>query len=148
MRKSKTSSLHQPILTKGFVLRGQVDLFNFQSMPEGHFKHLMKYQDLGKKLLISTPMVAKKANCVAYAAMEIFTLIGPPIILQCDNGREFRDMVRNSSDQNIPLYYQFIDDVIRNIKNLWPEVQMVSGSQCRSESNSGTERMNLTTEKD
>ncbi|KAL3916466.1 MAG: hypothetical protein SGPRY_006810, partial [Prymnesium sp.] len=35
---------HTPILTKGFGTRGQVDLGDLQSTPDGEFKYLMNYQ--------------------------------------------------------------------------------------------------------
>lgn len=35
---------HRPILTKGFGGRGQFDLIDFQSCPDGDFKFLGQYQ--------------------------------------------------------------------------------------------------------
>ena len=87
--KKKTTAGHQPILSYGFGARGQVDLIDFQTMPDGEFKFLMNYIDHGNKLAFSTPLKSKKASAVAYALYEIFCFIGPPAILQADNGREF-----------------------------------------------------------
>ena len=101
---------------------------------------------LWHKLLIYTPIVAKRASCVTHALMDIFTIIGPPKILQSNNRKEFSIMDRNSSDLDSPLDDQFLDDVIRNIKHLWPEVWMVWGSPQHPESNSGIERTHLTIE--
>ena len=42
-RKTITAG-HTPILTKGFGTRGQVDLIDFQSTPDGEFKYLLNYQ--------------------------------------------------------------------------------------------------------
>ena len=89
--RTKTTVGHQPIITKGFGSRGQVDLLDFQSMPDGDFKFLMNYQDHGIKLLYSVPIVNKRARSVAWCLVEIFCLIGPPTILQADNGREFNN---------------------------------------------------------
>ena len=69
--------------------RGQVDLIDFQSMPDGNFKFFLNYIDHGIKFLISIPIVAKRASCIAQVLLTIFTLIGPPKILQSDNGGEF-----------------------------------------------------------
>ena len=107
---------------KVFTIQGKVDLVNFHSMPDGHFKHLIKYQYHGIKILIYNPIVAKRASCVTHALMDIFIIIGPPKILQSNNRKEFSIMDRNSSDLDSPLDDQFLDDVIRNIKHLWPEV--------------------------
>ena len=45
-------------------------------MPDG--EHLIKYQDHGIKILISTPIVANRASCVAYALMKISRLLDLP----------------------------------------------------------------------
>ena len=55
------------IVTKGFGVRGQVDLIDFQSMPEGDFKYLLNYLDHGVKKLNSMLLVFKKASRIAYA---------------------------------------------------------------------------------
>ena len=81
MERKKPTAGHQPILTRGFGTRGQVDLIDFQSMPDGDFNFLMNYQDHGVKLLLSKAIVRKRANCVAWVLVEFFTLIGPPSIL-------------------------------------------------------------------
>ena len=80
--KGKPSSGHQPILTKEFSFWWQFNLIDFQSIPDGQFKHLMNYQYHGIKLMIYNPIVAKSSSCVAYTLMEIFTFMGPPAILQ------------------------------------------------------------------
>ena len=100
-------------------------MVGFQSIPEVMINCFMNFQYHGIKLLISNPTVANRAYCVAYALMGIFMLIGPLVILQPDNGREFSGMARHSSDRDSNLDDQYLDDVINNIKKLWPEVRMV-----------------------
>ena len=53
--QSMNTAGSQPILTKGFGRRGQVDLIDFQSMPDGDFKFLLNYQDHGIKLYDCRP---------------------------------------------------------------------------------------------
>ena len=48
--RKPSSAGHKPILTKGLGSRGQVDLIDFQSCPDGQFKFLLNYQDHGIKL--------------------------------------------------------------------------------------------------
>ncbi len=79
----------KPILTHSFGTRGQVDLIDFQSMPECNFCFLLNYIDHGVKFLFSIPLTCKRASCIAVALLEIFTVVGPPVILQSDNGNEF-----------------------------------------------------------
>ena len=87
--KRKSIAGHQLILTHGFGSRGQIDLVDFQNMPDGNFKFLLNYLDHGTKIAYSTALVSKRAASVALVLMDIFTLFGPPSILQADNGREF-----------------------------------------------------------
>ncbi|KAL3787337.1 hypothetical protein ACHAWO_006263 [Cyclotella atomus] len=48
------------------------------------------------------------------------------------------------SDRQLVLEDNFIDEVITEIKHLWPDVKMVKGSARHSESNGGVERANHT----
>ena len=134
----------KPIITSGFGKRGQVDLIDFQSMPDGSFNFLLNYVDHGIKFVFSKPIKFKRASCIAVALLEIFTIIGPPMILQSDNGREFSGAAMTS--RQLRLSDQDIDDIISEIKKLWPECRMVRGSPRHSQSNGGVERLNRTVE--
>jgi hypothetical protein len=79
----------KPIITHGFGTRGQVSLIDFQSMPDGDFCLLLNYIDHGVKFFFSIPLNHKHASCIAVALLEIFTVAGPPMILQSDKGNEF-----------------------------------------------------------
>jgi hypothetical protein len=91
------------IVTEGFGVRGQVDLIDFQSMPDGEFKFLLNYIDHGIKKLTSVPLVAKRASGVALALLGIFTEQGPPAILQTDNGGEFSGSATNHDGHRLLL---------------------------------------------
>jgi hypothetical protein len=65
-------------------------------MPDGNFRFLLNYIDHGIKFLFSVPIIAKRASCIALALFEIFTIIGPPMILQSDNGSEFHRAAMNA----------------------------------------------------
>ena len=113
-------------------------------MPDGSFNFLLNYADHGIKFLFSKPIKFKRASCIAVALLEIFTIIGPPMILQSDNGREFSGAAMNS--RQLRLSDQDIDDIISEIKKQWPECQMVRGSPRHSQSNGGIEQLNCTVE--
>ena len=99
------------IVTKGFCVRGQVDLIDFQSMPDGEFKFLLNYIDHGIKKLTSVPLVAKRALSVAMALLGIFTEQGPPsIFLQTDNGGEFSGSATNHDGHRLLLDDEVIMD--------------------------------------
>ena len=55
-----------PFVMASDITRGQVDLIDFQSMPDGDFNFLMNYQDHGVKLLLSKAIIRKTAICVAW----------------------------------------------------------------------------------
>ncbi len=88
-KRTRPTAGLRPIVTSGFNTRGQVDLIDFQSMPDGDFRFLLNYIDHGIKFLFSIPITRKKGSCIAMALFHIFTIIGPPMILQSDNGSEF-----------------------------------------------------------
>ena len=75
-------------MTSGFGTRGQIDLIDFQNSPDGEFKFLLTYIDHGTKIVFSTAMTSKRATAVTHVLLDIFTMMGPPSILQADNGRE------------------------------------------------------------
>ena len=94
-RNRPTAGL-QPIVTNGFNICGQVDLVDFQIMPDGKFCFLLNYIDHSIKFLFSIPLMHKHASCIALALFKIFTTIGPPMILQSDNGSEFHGAALNA----------------------------------------------------
>ena len=79
----------RPILTSDYGSRGQVDLVDMQSMPNGTYKWIMVYQDHLTKYCVLRPLSSKRAAEVAYQLMDICLLFGAPHILQSDNGSEF-----------------------------------------------------------
>jgi hypothetical protein len=91
----------KPIITHGFGTRGQVNLIDFQSMPNDNFCFLLNYIHHGVKFLSSIPLTCKRASCIAVSLLEIFTVVGPPMIFQSDNGNEFNTaaMTRKQVDK-------------------------------------------------
>ena len=147
MSRRKPTAGIQPIITVGMCVRGQADIIDFQSMPDGAFNYLLNYIDHGVKKLTCIPITSKRASCVAFALFTIFTETGPPSILQTDNGGEFSNHAHDHVGRRLVLEDEFIDLVIIELKNLWPECQMVRGSPRHSESNGGVERVNQTVQR-
>eukprot|EP00966_Prymnesium_polylepis_P050170 1161379-Prymnesium_polylepis.1 len=87
--RKPTSAGHKPIPTVGLGSRGQGDLIDFQSCPDGQFKFVLNYQDHGIKLYDNIALTSKRNSAIAFALLDIFTRIGAPAILQTDNAREF-----------------------------------------------------------
>ncbi|XP_060845447.1 KRAB-A domain-containing protein 2-like [Rhopalosiphum padi] len=114
----------KPIVTKDFNERGQVDLVDFQSTPDGKYKWIMNYQDHNTKFLLLHPLESKRAIEVANKLLTIFLTFGAPKILQSDNGREF------------------VNSIIKELKDLWPQCTIVHGRPRHPQSQGSVERSN------
>ena len=90
--RRKPKAGFQPIITRGFGARGQVDLIDMQSMPDGPFNWIINYTDHGIKFVSLGALCKKECRGVAWFLYNLFCAIGPPAILQSDNGREFNGM--------------------------------------------------------
>ena len=123
-RPKTTGVVVKPILSREFNSRGQVDLIDMQSAPQGRFKWIMVYQCHLTKFVILRPLSSKRAAEVAFQLLDIFLLFGAPAILQSDNGSEFTAQV------------------ITELKELWPQLIMVHGKPRHPQSQSSVERAN------
>lgn len=112
-RKINTAG-HQPILTKGFGARGQVDLIDFQACPDGPYKFLLNYQDHGIKFYANACLQHKTVDAVALALLEIFSTIGPPLLLQADNGREFSHIAGKGKRYEAKMVSVDVSDMVRS----------------------------------
>jgi hypothetical protein len=112
-------------------------------MPNGDFRFLLNYLVYGVKFLFCILLKRKCASCIAVALLEIFTTIGPPMILQSDNGNKFNGAAMTQHQNNEycgrckGLNDCKLKEVIHKVKSLWPECRMVSGLPCHSPSNGG-----------
>ena len=114
----------RPILTKEFGCRGQVDLIDMQAMTHSNYKWIMVYQDHLTKFCVIRPLTTKRASEVAFQLMDIFLLMGAPVILQSDNGSEFTS------------------HVITELKEVWPTLKLVHGKPRHPQSQGSVERAN------
>ena len=71
------------------------------------------------------PLKFKTASAVAEILVEIFSLMGPPTILQSDNGREFKNQ-----------------EIKNEVLKMWPGLKMVDGKPRHSQSQGSVERAN------
>jgi hypothetical protein len=135
----------KPIVACGLGTCGQVDMIDFQSMPNGDFRFLLNYLNHGVKFIFCIPLKRKQVGCIAISLLEIFTIIGSPMILQSDNGQEFSGAAVTSHEHRglcVGFNAVELNEVINEIKMLWPECRMVSGLPHHSPSNGGVERLN------
>jgi hypothetical protein len=109
-------------------------------MPNGNFCFLLNYIDHGVKSLFSIPLTRKHASCIAVVLLEIFTVVGPPMILQSDNGNEFNTvaMTRKQVDE-------FCGKLVTSTgEAIVARVSDVYRSLHHSLSNGGVEQVNCT----
>lgn len=114
----------KPITSNDFNERGQVDLIDFQSVPDGKYKWILNYQDHNTKFISLRPLESKRAVEVGTQLLGIFLTFGAPSILQSDNGREF------------------VNCVVEELKHLWPECVIVHGRPRHPQSQGSIERAN------
>lgn len=114
----------RPILSKQWNHRGQVDLIDFQSTPDGEYKWLMNYQDHLTKFVHLRPLKSKCAEEVTTELLKIFLEFGAPVILQSDNGREF------------------VNILLKTMTAKWPLCKIINGRPRHPQSQGSVERAN------
>lgn len=120
--------LVKPIVTKGFNSRGQVDLTDFQSSPDGKYKWLINYQGYATKFLHLRHLKSKDALNVADELFKIFFTFDVPCILQNDNSREF------------------VASVIKHLDSIWPHWKIIHGRLRHPQMHDSVERANADVE--
>ena len=68
------------------------------SKPDGEWKYILCYRDHGTKICFLRPLAAKTVRSVAWALLDIFSVIAPPVRLQTDNGREFMNIANAAAE--------------------------------------------------
>ena len=123
--KKQNSSSSSSILSTQFGERGQVDLIDLSMHPtEEGYKYILNYQDHLTKFLMLRPLKSKRSHEVNECLLNIFTIIGAPKILQCDNGTEFSEIRTKVLD----LY--------------WPESRLINSRPRHPQSQGSIERAN------
>ncbi|CAF4046187.1 unnamed protein product [Rotaria sordida] len=122
--KHSSKLVINPITSNDFNSRGQVDLIDMQSCPDGPYKFILNYQDHFTKFCSLKPLKPKTAAEVAYQLLDIFTTFGAPEILQSDNGREF------------------VAKVIQELAIMWKDLKIVHGRARHPQSQGSVEQCN------
>lgn len=114
----------RPILASSLNERGQVDLIDYQSLPDGEYKFILHYKEHLTKFSICRPLKRKTAADVAAELLHIFLTFGAPRVLQSDNGREFTA------------------NIIDNLAEVWTDVVLINGKPRYPQSQGSVERGN------
>uniref|UniRef100_A0A8C2S5P9 Integrase catalytic domain-containing protein n=1 Tax=Capra hircus TaxID=9925 RepID=A0A8C2S5P9_CAPHI len=99
----------KPMPCKDNDSRCQVEILDMQSNADGEFKFILYYQDHVTKFIILRPLKAKQAHEVVSVLLDIFTILGPPSVLESDSGIEFTNQVVNE------------------LNEVWPDLKIVLG---------------------
>ena len=114
----------KPIISDYFNSRGQIDLVDMHSLPDGEYNYILNYQDHLTKFVHLRPLKGKDGPGVARELYFIFGEFGAPMILQSDNGLEFRNQV------------------VSSLKLLWPDLQIIHGRSRKPSTQGSVERSN------
>ena len=125
----KIEKIVKPIASSSYLSRGQIDLIDFSTIsPEDNapYKWLLEYiKTILQSLSYLRALVNKCAEEVANALMDFFCDLGAPLILQSDNGREFKNsLLLNILNEN------------------WPSTKIIHGKPRHPETQGSVERAN------
>ncbi|XP_068205367.1 KRAB-A domain-containing protein 2-like [Palaemon carinicauda] len=123
-RKVLKGLVVKPVRSHHIFSRCQIDLINFQTLPDGDYKYIMTCVYHFIKFCVLCPLTTKRAEEVAAYLLDIFLTFGAPDILQSDNGREF------------------VNAVIAELSTIWPELKLVTGRPRHPQSQGAVERLN------
>jgi transposase InsO family protein len=104
--------------------RWHIDLMDFRTCPDGEYNWICNVQDHFTKFCWLKPLKAKSAEEVALFLYELMGTYGAPVILQSDNGREFRNNLAYS------------------LQKLWPGLKIIHGRPRHPQSQGSIERSN------
>jgi hypothetical protein len=105
--RRKPKAGHQQLLIRGMGVRAQIDLVDYQSMPNRSYNYVLDHQDLGIKFCQLHPLRQKTHKAVAIE-LDIFCIFGPPSILQAGNGKECSHGANNSRHINVDLEVRLV----------------------------------------
>lgn len=122
----KNTRVVRPIRSGDYSERGQMDLIDMRcNKTADNYCYILHYQDHFTKFSVLKALRTKQTTEVSHHLYEIFTLIGAPKILQCDNGNEF---------VGAPLK--------KMMKTFWPNTKLVHGSPRHPQSQGSVEKAN------
>jgi hypothetical protein len=126
--KKKRSELSKlvikPVRSSDFSSRGQVDLIDYQLVSDSGYKWVLHYQYHFTKFSSLRSLKSKTAAEVAYSLLDICIILGAPMNLESDNGREFTV------------------NIITELKSLLSDLKIVHGRPRHPQSQGSVEKAN------
>ncbi|XP_053599902.1 KRAB-A domain-containing protein 2-like [Plodia interpunctella] len=87
--------------TTNFNSTGQVDLIDFQSIPDEDYKWVLKYQDKATKFIHLCPLRTNQVTEIALQLVKIFLTFGPPSVFQSNDEQIIKEVNKIWPDCNI-----------------------------------------------
>ncbi len=112
------------IKSEEFMDRWQIDLIDYRTLPDGEYSWICNVQVHFTKFCWLKPLKEKSAVGVANVLNELFGIYGAPLILQSDNGREFRN------------------HLLSDLQKLWPNLKIIDGRPRHPQSQGSIQRAN------
>ncbi|CAG8597898.1 10397_t:CDS:1 [Dentiscutata heterogama] len=114
------------IISKKFLQRVQIDLVSFEKYLDKEYHYIAHLRDHFSQFSWTCPLCTKEASEVSAFLFSVFTVFGPPCILQSDNGREF----------TVQVIYELV--------SLWKGVHIINGCPRHPQSQGLVENANKT----
>lgn len=92
-RVNRSRGVLEPIVSNFTLERVQIDLVDMRHEPDGQYKWLLHIRDHFSKYTSLYALKSKECVEVAVNIAQWIGCFGPPKILQCDNGKEFKGVL-------------------------------------------------------
>jgi hypothetical protein len=90
-----------PIVHTGPWRSVQIDLIDFTKMPDKIYKYVLTLKDHFSRFAALRPLTTKTHNEVARQLVDIFSLLGVPNQIHCDNGGEFLNVANKINEKEV-----------------------------------------------
>ncbi|XP_068741902.1 KRAB-A domain-containing protein 2-like [Montipora capricornis] len=93
----QNKAIQRPIRAKTVQVRHQIDLVDMKKSAVSKngktYKYILTVQDVFSRYLWLRPLTGKSSKLVARELNKLYTEVGPPRVIQSDNGGEFKQAV-------------------------------------------------------
>lgn len=93
----------RPVEASEVMERNQIDLIDFQGLPVEHegitYNFVLSVMDVFSRYVFLAALPSKHAHNVAHELYQLYSVVGPPRIIQCDQGGKFKGVVKVVADK-------------------------------------------------
>ena len=130
--------------TKGNNKRDQIDSIDLSTTPNFNFKHLLACRDYVIKLCLIIPLTLRTEIVVACIFLKLFSILGPPCLLDPNNVPRFIGASTRASYISVScIADESLEKTGNEIKNILSNTCIVNRLVRRSKKNEGNKRYNF-----